>query len=79
MANILYFSGTTQLKNVYGLENKKFERIGGIRSKHNRWDGYSRAAGHPTEGADALLPVTRTIEYKANGSKHKCDARCRSA
>ena len=79
MSKVLYFSGTTQVKNVFGLDNAKFAAIGGVRSKHNRYNSFQRLAGHPVAGNDAVLPVTRTIFYKSNPSLHKCDARCRHA
>ena len=79
MAKIKYFSGTTELKAPHGITTKRFLAIGGIPSKHNYYDGYSRMVGHPITGFDATLPVTRKIEYKSNPSKHKCDARCLNA
>ena len=79
MAQVQYYCGTTALKNVFGLHNAQFAVIGGERSKHNRYDGFSRLAGHPIAGADAVMPVTRTIFYKSNPSLHKCDARCVNA
>lgn len=79
MSKVIYFSGTTEVKNVFGLSNAKFVAIGGQRSKHNQYDSFCRLVGHPTTGADAILPVTRTIFYKSNPSLHKCDARCRHA
>jgi hypothetical protein len=79
MSKVLYFSGTTPVKNVFGLDNAKFAAIGGTKSKHNWYDSFARLAGHPVEGSDAVLPVTRTIFYKSNPSLHKCDARCRHA
>jgi len=79
MATAKYFCGTTALKNVFGLHNAQFAAIGGQRSKHNRYDGYSRMVGHTAIGPDAIMPVTRTIFYKSNPSLHKCDARCVNA
>jgi hypothetical protein len=75
----MYFSGSTPVKNVYGLANARFAAIGGVKSKHNWYDGFSRLVGRPETGPDAILPVTRTIHYKSNPSLHKCDARCRHA
>lgn len=77
MAQTLYFNGTQALRAVFGLDNAKFEAIGGVRSKHNRYDGFQRLAGKDEQGN--LLPVTRTIYRKANPSMHKCSAKCRSA
>lgn len=79
MAKITYYSGNIQLKNIQSIENAKFLQIGGIKSPHNRFDSFQRLAGHPVSGPDAILPVTRRIEYKSNPSKHKCGPRCRSA
>jgi hypothetical protein len=76
---ITYYCGTMALKDVFGLQNAHFAAMGGERSKHNRYDGFSRMVGHPTEGPDAWMPVTRRIEYKSNPSLHKCDARCLNA
>lgn len=79
MSGYQYYCGTTALKNVFGLKNAQFSAIGGERSKHNRYDGFNRMAGHPADGPDAIMPVTRMINYKKNPSLHKCDARCRNA
>jgi hypothetical protein len=79
MATITYYSGATELKNVYALPVARFKAIGGVFSKHNTYDSFKRMVGHPVNGPDALLPVTRTIEYKSNPSKHKCSDRCRNA
>lgn len=79
MSKALYFSGTTELKNVFALETSRFSAIGGTPSKHNSYDRKYRFAGHPAEGPDAVMPVTRKIFYKSNPSLHKCDARCLNA
>lgn len=79
MATIKYFSGTTELTGVHGIDTAKFLSIGGVKSKHNRYDSFNRKVGHPKSGPDAILPVTRMIEYKSNPSLHKCDARCQNA
>lgn len=43
-------------------------------------DSFSVFAGYDPENPKApQLPVTRKIYYKVNGTKHKCDARCRHA
>lgn len=78
-ATVKYFSGNTEVKNIFGLKNAAFRAIGGTPSKHNWYDGFCRVAGHPVSGADAVLPVTRTIYRKTNPSNHVCDARCRHA
>lgn len=79
MAKVRYFSGTQELTNVYGLALPKFRAIGGVPSKHNRYDSFGRMVGHPKGAPDAIMPVTRTIFFKSNPSLHKCDARCRHA
>lgn len=78
MATVKHFSGDTELKNVFGLDVAKFKSIGGVASKHNRFDSFQRLVGYTKEG-DAVMPVTRTIFRKANASNHKCSDRCRSA
>ena len=79
MATVTYYCGAVKLKNIHSLSNARFERIGGAASKHNRFDSFQRLVGHPAEGPDAILPVTRRIEYKAHPSRHTCSARCRNA
>jgi hypothetical protein len=79
MADIRYFSdldGTTQpLRYLTQMENAKFAAaFPGVKGR--RADGYTMWVGHPTTGADCLLPVTRMIEFKAHPSKHVCNARC---
>lgn len=79
MTTITYYSGKTELKNIFPLEVARFVAIGGERNKHNRYDSFHRIAGHPANGPDAILPATRRIEYKSNPSRHKCSARCMNA
>ncbi len=79
MSALTYYCGTIPLKSVYGLDNAKFLAIGGVKSKHNRYDSFRRLVGHPATGFDAVMPVTRRIEFKSNPSLHKCDARCQNA
>lgn len=75
MANYKYFSGTTELKNVYGIDNAKFAAaFPGVRGR--RYDGYKMFVGHPVTGPDAILPVERVIEYKSSPSKHECNSKC---
>ena len=78
MATFKYFSGELAVKDVHQMRNAAFEAaFPGMRGV--RIDGFSKFVGHPLEGADSILPVTRVIEYKSNPSLHKCDARCRHA
>lgn len=79
MATAKYFSGAVEIAHPFGLENKRFRAIGGVPSKHNRYDSFRRLVGHPVSGEKATLPVTRTIYFKSNPSLHVCDARCRHA
>ena len=79
MFKIKYFSGTIELINVHGIANSVFFAIGGIKSKHNRYDSFNRLAGSPKSNPAILMPVTRRIEYKTCPSLHRCDARCQNA
>ncbi|MGF6604607.1 hypothetical protein P3T23_009363 [Paraburkholderia sp. GAS448] len=79
MADMKYFCDigdqVVQLKAPYGMPNKEFEaKFPGI--KGLRYDGYTRIAGYPLEGAGGPLPVTRVIEFKAHPSFHECNAKC---
>ena len=76
MATIKYFNGDVLLTSVIAISNAKFEEIGGVKSKHNRFDSFQRMAGK-IDGA--LVPVTRKIEYKSRPSLYKCDARCQNS
>lgn len=78
MARIRYFNGTTELKNIQGLDREKFAAaFPGVKGK--RWDSFSRMVGYPLSGEGGALPVERVIEYKDNPSRHACDARCLNA
>lgn len=79
MSTVKYFSGNQELKGVHSQDLARFLAIGGVKSKHNYRDSFSRMVGHPIEGPDAILPVTRTIFFKSTPSLHKCDARCMGA
>jgi hypothetical protein len=76
MATFKYFNGDIQLTNVMAIDNAKFDELGGVKSKHNRFDSFKRMAG---KIGGALVPVTRMIEYKSRPSLHKCDARCQNS
>lgn len=78
-AAVKYYSGTVELDRVFPLDVQKFVALGGVKSKHNRCDSFSRMVGVPKDAPAAWLPVTRTIFFKRNASLHKCDARCRHA
>ena len=77
MATFKHFNGDEQLVRVVPVDNAKFKEIGGVMTKHNRYDGFQRMAGFTADGR--LVPVTRKIEYKSNPSKHVCNAKCRNA
>jgi hypothetical protein len=75
-AKTVHFSGTDELKYVWPIRNGEFDqKFPGIKGK--RLDSFSKLIGKTEDGR--VLPVTRTIFYKANPSLHKCDARCRHA
>lgn len=75
---VKYFSGTQELTAPHSIKNNQFANaFPGARGK--RYDSFHMWVGHPIEGPDAILPVTRIIEYKRNPSLHKCDARCQHA
>ena len=76
MATFKYFNGDIQLTSVMAIANAKFDELGGVKSKHNRFDGFQRMVGK-IDGV--LVPVTRMIEYKSRPSLHKCDARCQNS
>lgn len=50
---------------------QRFPGVAGLRA-----DGYSLWVGYPLEGPGGLLPVTRRIDYKAQPSRHDCNAKC---
>lgn len=77
MATFKYFNGDEQLTSIRPMDNATFEIMGGIKSKHNSYDGFQRLVGRNAQGV--LVPVQRKIEYKSRPSKHVCDARCRNA
>ena len=75
MATMKYFSGDQEVKWPFNLKNDRFARaFPGI--KGVRYDSFSRWVAHPIDGPDAILPVTRIIEFKSNPSLHRCDGRC---
>lgn len=79
MATIKYFSGETELANIWGEKTARFLAIGGVKSKANRYDSFHRLIGVTKGEEKAYMPVTRKIAYKSNPSLHTCDARCRCA
>ena len=76
MSIVKHFCGNVDLTDVRPLEIERFLAIGGIKNKHNRFDGYFRLVGTPKVGPEATMPVTRTIFYSQKPSLHKCDGRC---
>lgn len=79
MPTIKYFNDVVELVGIRPVDNKIFENLGGIKSKHNYYDGYQRFVGKVKSSDSILLPVTRKIEYKSCPSLHKCDARCQNS
>ena len=78
IGRVIYFSGTTELKNVYGMIKAKYlEKFPGVAGK--RYDSFAMLVGYPLTGNGDVMPVTRIIEYKRFPSKHVCDARCQCA
>jgi len=79
MANIKYFADvdggeTFELDGVYGMPNAEFAtRFPGTKGRSH--DSFTKRVGYVV-GTRTILPVTRTIQYKAFPSKHDCDARC---
>lgn len=75
-ATVKHFSGTTELNAIWMLRNEQFaQQFPGQTAK--RADSFSRWVGRAADGS--VMPVTRMIDFKANPSLHKCDARCQSA
>lgn len=63
------------LQGVWPMANSEFaQRFPGVAGL--RADGYSRWVGYPLEGPGSPLPVTRRIVYKAQPSRHECNAKC---
>ena len=79
MATFKYFAGDVQLVCTKPVDNNVFAKMGGVKSKHNYYDSYSRLVGALSIDSSVdkqWFPVTRKIEYKSKPSLHKCDARC---
>lgn len=83
MANFKYFSDingeTIELTAISTMPNKEFaEKFPGVKGR--RSDGYSMWVGCDANTQltwpRVYLPVTRSIEYKSNPSKHECNAKC---
>jgi hypothetical protein len=81
MTNFKYFADingeTIELVGYeLGMSFEEFaKKFPGVKGK--RRDGYSMRTMRAVDGRE--LPVTRSIEYKSNPSKHVCDARCLNA
>lgn len=78
VANIKYFSDfngeSVSLKAIRDIPNKEFvDKFPGVKGR--RSDGFSMWVGFSAETGE-MLPVTRTIEYKSNPSKHECNSKC---
>ena len=85
MANVKTFSdlngNTVELTGVWGMDNAKFAvAFPGVKGR--RFDSFQMMVGTPAGVVSAdrnALPVTRTITYKSNPSKHVCSDRCINA
>lgn len=72
MAKFIYFSGDIELQaeSIYrDVKNKAFGTPVDFVPVYVQGEGWNRG----------YQPVTRTVEYKSNPSKHICDARCVNA
>ena len=74
MAKIRFFNGTDELTRITSVPNAKFAAMGGVKSKANWYDSFHRIVGVSADGR--LLPVERTITYKAFPSRHECNSKC---
>jgi hypothetical protein len=73
MATVKYFSGTNEVLAICYMKNAEFAaRFPGVRGR--RVDSFSMLVG--TTADKRLVPVERTITYKAFPSKHECNAKC---
>ena len=84
MANVKYFFGETEVFHPFGMKNSEFAaRFPNVKAK--RYDSFSMMVGYsakdvPMSTRDQyILPIQRSIEFKARPSLHKCDARCQNA
>lgn len=68
MANMKHFNGKNELSGVHEKGGKLFGFI-----------AKSDLFFVPGKGWQGYVPVERTVEYKANPSRHECDARCMNA
>lgn len=84
MANFKYFADingqTIELRatSIQGMKNAEFaEKFPGIKGRKS--DGFEKYVGVALDApqfSKDFLPVTRSIEYKQNPSKHVCNAKC---
>jgi hypothetical protein len=71
-----HFSGTEHLTNVVAMSRKDAAvRFPGVQFKS--CDSFSVWVGQKSNGE--TVPTTRIVEWKVNGKRHECDARCRNA
>ena len=73
MANIKYFNGDRQLRNVHH---------DGKGTKPHNFFGYPEGVDPvfvPGTGWTGKVAADRVVEYKANPSRHECDDRCLNA
>lgn len=81
MANMKYFSDfngtTTEVLHMFPIDNAEFaQRFPGVKGR--RSDGFSKYVGYRPNSTE-ILPITRSIEYKKNPSKHVCNSKCVNA
>lgn len=74
MSQFLYFSGETELQ-PKSINRGKF----GVGSPVGTPVGFVPTYDPMSGWTRGYLPVTRTVEYKSNPSRHKCDVRCTNA
>ncbi len=77
-AQVLYFSGSNEVKWPQPIRNEKFyELFPGVKAR--RYDSFNRCVAQSVEDPKIVLPLTRVIYYKKNPSLHPCDHRCMNA
>ena len=86
MREMQHYSNDTLLYGtIQGMKNAEFaETFPGVQGK--RYDSFSMMVMHSAEDKGKLMsqhgpvmPLTRIVDYKTNGSKHECGAKCRNA
>ncbi len=75
-----YFSGEIELHCTFPME-RALVRAKFPEGRIKKFDDFSLQVGTVSGRSDPqdFLPVSRIICFKTNGSRHKCDSRCRCA